>query len=93
MKSLIKTYWKTLLFFALMGLIGGFCTGLYLMDSYPADIQQELLNELAAGGLGAYPADITIADSIIPSTAVEQAPYNPKYGISKSKSPYDEPTH
>ena len=43
MKSLIKTYWKTLLFFALMGLIGGFCTGLYLMDSYPADIQQQIL--------------------------------------------------
>ena len=43
MKIFIKTYWKTLLFFAAMGLVGGFCTGIYLMDSYPADVQQQLL--------------------------------------------------
>ena len=43
MKNFIKTYWKTLLFFALMGIVGGFCVGIYLMDSYPADIQQQLL--------------------------------------------------
>ena len=45
MKNFIKTYWKTLLFFAVMGLLGGFCTGLYLMDSYPADVQQQLLTQ------------------------------------------------
>ena len=43
MKSFVKSYWKTLLFFAVMGLLGGFCTGIYLMDSYPADVQQQLL--------------------------------------------------
>ena len=53
MKNFIKTYWKKLLFFAVMGLVGGLCTGIYLMDSYPADIQQQLLsqglNETALG--------------------------------------------
>ena len=43
MKNFLKTYWKTLLFFAVMGLFGGFCVGLFLMDSYPAEIQQEIL--------------------------------------------------
>lgn len=45
MKNFIKTYWKTLLFFALIGLIGGFFVGFYLMDSYPAEIQQQILNQ------------------------------------------------
>lgn len=43
MENFIKSYWKTILFFALAGLVGGFFTGLYLMDSYPADVQQEIL--------------------------------------------------
>ena len=43
MKQFIKMHWKTLLFFAIAGLVGGFCTGLYLLDSYPAEIQQEVL--------------------------------------------------
>lgn len=43
MKGFIKTYWKTLLFFAMIGVIGGFFTGLYLMDSYPAEIQAQIL--------------------------------------------------
>lgn len=43
MKQFIKSYWKTLLFFTLMGVAGGFFTGSYLMDSYPAEIQQQLL--------------------------------------------------
>ena len=29
MKQFVKKYWKTLLFFAIAGLVGGFCTGLY----------------------------------------------------------------
>lgn len=53
MKKFIKTYWKTLAFFALMGLVGGFCTGIYLMDSYPADVQQQILAQgLSATALG-----------------------------------------
>ena len=42
MKLFLKTYWKTLLFFTLMGLFGGFFTGLYLLDSYPPEIVQEI---------------------------------------------------
>ena len=45
MKNFIKTYWKTLLFFSLIGLVGGFFVGLYLMDSYPIEIQQQLLEQ------------------------------------------------
>ena len=45
MKQFIKTYWKTLVFFAVVGLFGGFFVGLNLMDSYPAEIQQEILEQ------------------------------------------------
>ena len=57
MKAFIKAYWKTLLFFAVIGLVGGFFTGIYLLDSYPAEIRQQLLNELAAEGLDFISAD------------------------------------
>ena len=40
MKKFIHTYWKTILFFALIGLVGGFFTGIYLSDSYPGELQQ-----------------------------------------------------
>ena len=43
MKAFIKAYWKTLLFFAVVGLIGGYFTGLYALESYPPEMQQELL--------------------------------------------------
>lgn len=43
MKLFLKTYGKTLLFFAIVGLAGGFFTGLYLLDSYPAEMSQQLL--------------------------------------------------
>lgn len=58
MKQFIKIYWKTLLFFAIVGIIGGFLTGIYVFDSYPPEMQQQLLNELAASGLGDFPPDI-----------------------------------
>ena len=58
MKQFLKSYWKTLLFFALIGLIGGFFTGLYVLDSYPADLRQQLADELNASGLGDFPAGI-----------------------------------
>ena len=45
MKNFIKAYWKTVLFFALVGLVGGFFTGIYLMDSYPEEMQQQLLDQ------------------------------------------------
>ena len=58
MKQFIKTYWKTLLFFAIVGIIGGFFTGIYVLDIYPPEMQQQLLEELAASGLGEFPPDI-----------------------------------
>ncbi len=71
MKQFIKSYWKTLLFFAIAGIIGGFFTGIYVLDSYPPEMQQQLLDELAAGGLGDFPPDIIIG--II--TAMQAAGY------------------
>lgn len=58
MKQFIRSYWKTLLFFAIVGIIGGFFTGIYVLDGYPPEMQQQLLDELAGGGLGGFPPDI-----------------------------------
>ena len=44
-KQFMKDYWKTLLLFAIAGLVGGFFTGLFVLDSYPADLQQEALEQ------------------------------------------------
>lgn len=43
MKEFINKYWKTLLFFGFVGLVGGFFTGIYMLDSYPAQMRQEIL--------------------------------------------------
>ena len=43
MQNFLRTYWKTLLFFAVVGLFGGFFTGIYLLDSYPVEMQQEIV--------------------------------------------------
>jgi len=67
----IKAYLKTLLFFAVIGLLGGFFTGIYMLDIYPADIKQQLLDELNAVGLGQVPADILMG--VI--TAIQSAGY------------------
>ena len=45
MQAFIRKYWKTLLFFAIVGLVGGFFTGIYLLDSYPAEIRQQVLEQ------------------------------------------------
>ncbi len=45
MKNFIKKYWKVILFFTLTGLVGGFFTGLYVLDGYPEDMQQQLLQQ------------------------------------------------
>ena len=58
MKAFIRKYWKTLLFFSLVGLAGGFFTGLYLLDSYPAHIQQEILSQ------GITPAVLGLVTSV-----------------------------
>ena len=61
MKQFIKTYWKTLLFFGIIGLVGGFFVGLYLLDSYPAEIQQQLVEEMEKAGLSGFPVNILLA--------------------------------
>ena len=63
MADFLKKYWKTLLFFVLAGLVGGFFVGLYQLDSYPEEIRQEI----AAQGI--YPALLGII------TAVQAAGY------------------
>ena len=45
MKDFVKKYWKTLLFFAIVGLIGGYTVGIYQLESYPAEIRQELYDQ------------------------------------------------
>ena len=45
MQAFIRKYWKTLLFFSIVGLVGGFFTGIYLLDSYPAEIRQQVLEQ------------------------------------------------
>lgn len=45
MKEFFTKYWKSLLFFGLVGLVGGFFTGIYMLDSYPAQMQQEILSQ------------------------------------------------
>ena len=43
MKTFFNTYWKTLLFFAVIGLIGGYMTGLFTLEIYPPEMQQQLI--------------------------------------------------
>ena len=60
MKNFLKSYWKTLAFFTAAGLIGGFFVGLYLLDSYPAEVVEEITAQgftpLLAGLVTAYQA-------------------------------------
>ena len=71
MKQFLKTYWKTLLFFAMIGLTGGFFTGLYLLDSYPASIQQQLMAEVNNLVPGGVPVNLLLGAM----TAVQSAGY------------------
>ena len=50
MKEFLKSYWKTLLFFAVVGLVGGFFVGLYALDSYPESIRQQLVEAAKTSG-------------------------------------------
>ena len=61
MEQFLKTYWKTLLFFAVIGLLGGFFVGLYVLDSYPPELQQQLIAELEKEGLGQFSPDLVMA--------------------------------
>ena len=70
MKNFFKSYGKTLLFFAVIGLIGGFGVGFYLLDSYPEDMVQELLAQ------GMTPVLLALV------TAVQSAAYGAVLGAS-----------
>lgn len=43
LKELFHKHWKTLLFFALCGLVGGFFVGIFSLDSYPEQIREQML--------------------------------------------------
>ena len=45
MKQFVKTYWKLILFFTLVGLVGGYFTGLYALESYPPELQQQVADQ------------------------------------------------
>ena len=45
MKAFIRNYWKTLLFFAAVGLIGGYAVGLYQLESFPQEMKRELYDQ------------------------------------------------
>ena len=45
MEKFIRLYWKTLLFFVIIGLVGGFFVGLYVLDSYPEEIREQAYAE------------------------------------------------
>ena len=45
MNYFINTYWKTLLFFAVVGLIGGYFVGIYQLDSFPVEMQQQVYGQ------------------------------------------------
>ena len=60
MKQFIETYWKTLLFFTITGLIGGFFVGIYQLESFPAEIQQQVIDELNQSGLGDFPVNFVV---------------------------------
>ena len=45
MERFVRTYWKTLLFFVIIGLVGGFFVGLYVLDSYPEELREQAYAE------------------------------------------------
>lgn len=61
-KDLFKTYYKTLIFFAVAGIVGGFFVGLYALDSYPEEMRQQIydqgLNDLLIGAVTAMQAAV-----------------------------------
>lgn len=45
MKQIIRENWKYILFFTLTGVVSGYFCGLFLLDSYPAEIRQQALDQ------------------------------------------------
>ena len=57
MRNFLKTYWKTLLFFVVAGLVGGFFIGLYLLDSYTEDIKKQIIESMDTASI---PVDVML---------------------------------
>ena len=49
---------KTIFIFIIFGLVGGFFTGMYLLESYPPEIQQQFIDAVNSLDLGQLPIDI-----------------------------------
>lgn len=45
MLTFLKQYWKTLAFFGVVGLVGGYFVGIYQLDSFPEEMRQEILSQ------------------------------------------------
>lgn len=60
MEQFFKAYWKTLLFFTIIGLIGGFFVGIYQLESFPAQLQQQMIDDLHESGLGDFSPNLVI---------------------------------
>ena len=57
LKKFLKEHLGTLLFFASSGLVGGFFTGLFMLESYPEEIRLQMLDQGVNGSiLGAVTA-------------------------------------
>jgi len=66
MRAFIKKHLKTLLFFAIIGAIGGYFMGLYVLDGYPAEIRDQVLREVGnAEVLGAVTAAQSVGYGIV----------------------------
>ena len=44
-RQFLKQYWKILAFFTVIGLIGGFFVGIYQLESFPLELQQQVLDQ------------------------------------------------
>ena len=77
MSDFVRSYAKTIVFFGIIGLIGGFFVGLYTLRQYPDSIIAELEGEIAAAGLGDFPIDIIVAIT----TAIQSAIYGAVFGL------------
>ena len=59
-KKFIKENWKSIVFFIVAGLIGGFFIGIDLLESYPPEIKQQVIDEMIASGVGGIPVDLAM---------------------------------
>ena len=66
MRVFIRKHLKTLLFFAIIGALGGYFVGLYLLDSYPAEIVEQIAAEgIDRNMLGAITAAQSVGYGIV----------------------------